>query len=152
MSKHNEGCFLGSSRCNILTYADDLILIAPSACGLQKLVGVIEECVKKHKLCINIEKSKYIIFKYRKNSIVNCAIKLNEVPLERVYEYKYLGIMLNDCLNNVNDVDRVIDSFLKQFNALYYKLNFTSWSVIDTAIFGPKYFSEKVLTPTGREP
>ena len=130
VSKYNEGCFLGSTRCNVLTYADDIVLIAPSASGLQKLVGIIEESVKKHKLRINIEKSKYIIFKYRKNSILNCAIKLNEVPLERVYQYKYLGIMLNDCLNNMNDVERATDSFLKQFNALYYKFNFASLNVL----------------------
>ena len=117
---------LGSSRCNVLTYADDIVLIAPSASGLQKLVGIIDESVRKHKLCINIEKSKYIIFKYRKNSILNSAIKLNEVPLERVYQYKYLGIMLNDCLSNMNDVERATDSFLKQFNALYYKFNIAS--------------------------
>ena len=77
VSKQNEGCFLGSSRCNILAYADDIILIAPSAGGLQKLVSVIEESIKKHKLCINIEKSKYIIFKYRKKSVFKCSIKLN---------------------------------------------------------------------------
>ena len=130
VSKQNDGCFLGSSRCNVLAYADDIILIAPSASGLQNLVSVIEKCIKKHNLCINIEKSKYIIFKYRKNSVLNCSIKLNEVPLERVYEYKYLGIMLNDCLNNADDADRVINSFLKQFNALYYRFSFASQNVL----------------------
>ena len=109
VSKYNEGCFLGSSRCNVLTYADDIVLIAPSASGLQKLVDTIGKSVIKHKLRINIEKSKYVIFKYRKKSILNCSIKLNEVPLERVYQYKYLGIMLNDCLNNLNDVERATD-------------------------------------------
>ena len=38
--------------------------------------------------------------------------------------------MLNDCLNNLNDVERATDSFLKQFNALYYKFNFASLNVL----------------------
>ena len=52
------------------------------------------------------------------------------MPLERVYEYKYLGIILNDSSTNVDDADRAVNCFLKQFNALYYKFSFANQDVL----------------------
>ena len=39
VTNQNEGCNLGPFKCNILTYADDIILVAPSANGLQNIVN-----------------------------------------------------------------------------------------------------------------
>ena len=130
VTKLNVGCNLGSSKCNILAYADDLILIAPSAQGLQHIVNNIGISLSKHKLLINNTKSKYIVFKYKNKLEINSSIVLNGVQLERVYEYKYLGIILMDNMSNNRDSDRIVNSFLGQFNSLYYKFNFASQNVL----------------------
>ena len=127
----DEGCFVGSSKCNILAYADDIILMAPSANGLQKLVGTFGESIKQIKLRVNGDKSKYMVFKHNRKLDINSSIYLNEELLERVYVYKYLGIMLKDDLSNGSDVERVMSNFLTQFNALYHKFNFASQNVLN---------------------
>ena len=49
---------------NVLAYADDIVLMAPSLKGLQKLIDTLGESIKKISLKINIKKSKYkVIFK-----------------------------------------------------------------------------------------
>ena len=67
----------------------------------------------------------------KKNVDLNSSIYLNEVLLERVYDYKYIGIILKDDLNNGKDVDRATNNFLVQFNALYHKFSFASQNVLN---------------------
>ena len=47
----NVGCFISSACISIILYADDIILIAPTVSGLQRLLNVCEnELVQKCKL------------------------------------------------------------------------------------------------------
>ena len=55
------GCKIGLVRWNVLAYADDIVLMAPSLNGLQKLIDTLGESIKKIRLNINAKKSKYIV-------------------------------------------------------------------------------------------
>ena len=46
---------------NVLAYADNIVLMAPSLNGLQKLIETLGESIKKIRLNINAKKSKYIV-------------------------------------------------------------------------------------------
>ena len=131
ITNQNEGCSLGISKSNILAYADDIVLIAPSASGLQKLVHTWGNSIEHLNLRINCDKSKYMVFKYRKNIEINSSIVLNDFSLEKVQEFKYLGIILNECMNWKTESDRVVNAFLGQFNALYYRFNFVNQNVLN---------------------
>ena len=56
---------------------------------------------------------------------------MNGVSLDRVDEYKYLGILLQDDMSYKKDADRVMNSFLSQFNSLYHRFSFASQNVLN---------------------
>ena len=67
ITKSNIGCKLGLYMSNVIAYADDIVLLAPSALGLQKLMNIFELEIKKIKLKINLNKTKCMIFKSEKS-------------------------------------------------------------------------------------
>ena len=81
----------------ILLYADDTVILSSSAEGLQTALNVYAEYCHHWKLEINASKSKIVIFTKCKNQM-NYNFTLNNIALELVKEYKYLGIYF--CKNN----------------------------------------------------
>ena len=126
----NVGCFLANMNFSILCYADDIVLLCPSANGLQFLIDKSAEHLRTLFLDINIEKSNYLVFKKSKYKNIDTKVKLNGINLNRVQNCKYLGVILSDVLSIHEDTERVLNSFLKQFNALYYRFNFIQSDIL----------------------
>ena len=105
-SKCNIGCMIGLSRVNIISYADDIIVMAPSAIGLQKLWDTICSHLNVLYLFVNTNKSTFIIFKCIKNSVINWNILLEGIALKRSYCIKYLGAMLDENKTCGADISR----------------------------------------------
>jgi len=126
VSEMSQGCRLCYQPSNIIGYADDLLLLAPSARGLQKLLDVTTNCIRELSLQINVNKSQYIVFRNKPLKDVNSEVSVDGVLLKRVDSIKYLGVYLSNNLNLGKDIDRVTDCFLRQFNALFYKFRFVS--------------------------
>ena len=102
----------------IICFADDSTLIislchAPISCKLCKMRNIFDYnrinselnkifnwfCINK--LSINPDKTKYMIFKNRQRNLSNIALpnlKLNNKIIERVQEFLYLGIFLDENL------------------------------------------------------
>ena len=119
-SNFNVGCILGHSKMNILSYADDLVLMAPTASGLQMLLDKACYHLENLKQELNLEKSTYIVFKNNKNKNVDFSIYLRGTELTRSSKIKYLGVVLEENPLSLSDVDRCMNSFLSQFNFMYY--------------------------------
>ena len=51
------GCTMGGIMLNHLMYADDLVLLSPSAKGLQRLVGICAACGDIHDIKCNHAKT-----------------------------------------------------------------------------------------------
>ena len=51
------GCKLGITKCNIIAYADDICLLAPSISALQCIINKLDECIHELNLNVNIKKS-----------------------------------------------------------------------------------------------
>ena len=56
------GCSLGPCKTNILCYADDIVLLAPSLAGLQVLVDTVCAGLRRLNMTVNCGKSAYIQF------------------------------------------------------------------------------------------
>ena len=95
--------------------------MAPSVTGLQCLIDAA--FVELEKLCLNINanKSSYIVFRKSKRERVNYSVCIAGKFLTPVNSCKYLGVCISEDLSLDNDVDRVTNSFLKQFNGFYSK-------------------------------
>ena len=130
ISEMNYGCLFTSLKFNILCYADDIALIAPSSFGLQQLIDRLCSLLTELDLKINKDKCAYIIFKKQRNITLNSKIYLLGSEVKRVSEFKYLGIFLSEDMTNSKDVDRVMGAFLKQFHGMYSKFSYTDIEVL----------------------
>lgn len=57
------GCKFGKEKINILMYADDVVLIAPTATVLQHMINRLENYCDLWNLCVNLDKSKVMVFR-----------------------------------------------------------------------------------------
>ena len=61
MKLQGQGIQIGTRRIDLLFYADDLALLAPTRHDLQRQLEITEEWLTECKLEMNLEKSEYII-------------------------------------------------------------------------------------------
>ena len=115
------GCFVGSLCCNIILYADDMVLLAPSWKALQNLINTCDACTKNLDMKFNASKSVTMIFSpYKAMRRVDYAFPLfsiNGENLENVNVFKYLGHLISNDLSDNNDI-------VRQMGLLYGRSNF----------------------------
>jgi hypothetical protein len=131
ISDMNVGCKIVLYRLNIIGYADDIVLSAPTSNGLQRMLDKLTKMLSKLCLMINTDKTVCMRFEEKKRiySILP-IITLNNNVLKFVDEYKYLGIIINKNLCNGNDIERCNKSFLRQFWSIYRRFSFADVNVI----------------------
>ena len=125
-----QGCKIGIYNANVIAYADDIVLLAPSLRGLQILLDRTVEEAFLLDLQFNSNKSKYMVFRHKKCKFnVNYAVKIKDSNLEQVAVYKYLGFVLSERLRTSDDINRVRSKFYGDFNSLLRKFSFASVNV-----------------------
>jgi len=115
------GCNIGSVFINVLAYADDIAILAPSWKGLQQLLSVLYKrstnidimCNKKTvcmafkpKLCAKAVADIFPQFSHGTNLV------------EFVKEFKYLGHMITDNLTDDADIQREVHNLFGRTNIL----------------------------------
>ncbi|KAK3097138.1 hypothetical protein FSP39_006717 [Pinctada imbricata] len=78
----------------LLLYADDTVILADTPENLQLTLKAFERYCEHWKLKINVDKTKVLIFEKRRNRTVRNFF-LNEIEIEVVDSYCYLGILFN---------------------------------------------------------
>ena len=116
------GCSLNCSKMNIFCYADDIVLLAPTAQALQVMLDSLSGTIRSLSLKINIQKSCHIVFRHKKRKI-DSDVKIDNQMLKTVTECKYLGVVLSDDLSCTKDVERAKACFFKQFYSLHNKFH-----------------------------
>uniref|UniRef100_A0A8D8VL77 Craniofacial development protein 2 n=2 Tax=Cacopsylla melanoneura TaxID=428564 RepID=A0A8D8VL77_9HEMI len=89
-----SGILLNGKRVNNFRYADDTVIFADTAEGLQTLMNKVAVISRKYGLEVNTSKTKVMIIS--KERISNVAFTINDQHVERVPAYTYLGTMLNE--------------------------------------------------------
>ena len=89
---------VGSTKINILLYADDMVLLAENEENLQSLLGVMSDWCYKWRLKVNKNKTKIIHRRTARKTPTNVVFKYGNDDLEVVSRYKYLGIVLDEHL------------------------------------------------------
>ncbi len=90
------GVRVGENLISVLAYADDLVLMAENAKDLQYLIDILQAWCYKWRLSVNVNKTKVVHFRQKNKDLSKFVFSINEMPLEYVSNYKYLGIMLNE--------------------------------------------------------
>lgn len=94
-----KGIKLGNDTISILLYADDMVLTAENEADLQGMLNAMYEWSIHWRLKVNISKSKIMQFRPSRRKPSNNNFKYGGNMLERVSDYKYLGIYLDEYLN-----------------------------------------------------
>ena len=74
----------------VLLYADDTVIFSETPECMQNALNIFDDYCKNWHLCINVSKTKLVIFRKRKNWS-NIEFMLKGVRLEIVDDYSYLG-------------------------------------------------------------
>ena len=101
---------------NSLFWADDLVLFSRDEEGLQKMLHVLETYCRKNHIQVNTKKTKCMVFNKNGRLLLRRFV-LNDVQLEIVRCYKYLGFMITpsgEVNTGIKDLrDRAFRAFMK---------------------------------------
>jgi hypothetical protein len=84
---------------NNIRFADDTVLIADNMADLQDLLNRVNYFGKQAGLTINHKKTKMMIISRNINFHVNQNLHIDNIIIERVMSFKYLGSWLNESWN-----------------------------------------------------
>ena len=92
-----EGVKFNESNITNLRYADDAVLVADKRWKMQKMIDRLNETCKAYGMEINVKKTKVMIMNgTKKPKDRQRCITLNNVPLEQVSRFKYLGSWITE--------------------------------------------------------
>ena len=74
---------------------------------MQKDLNRLSDYFKSNKLLMNEKKTKYIIFKQKDLKLQNFSLSYNNANIERVSEFKYLGLVISNKLNFTSHIDHI---------------------------------------------
>ena len=87
------GVDIGMLKLFILLYADDIVLLAENELDMQNYLDALYEYSMKWRLCVNIEKTKIMIFRKGGRLSNNLDFKYGNNPIEIVCRFSYLGVV-----------------------------------------------------------
>ena len=114
------GCCLKDKVVNHLYYADDLVLVSPTASGMNELIQECESFSTEYGLKFNESKTVLLYFKPDNFKINPCtSIKMNGTLINVECSCKYLGHMITSKLSDNEDIKRQIRSFMAKLICYY---------------------------------
>ena len=100
------GCTINDLTTNNLCYADDMVLISPSAKGLQRLINICCEYASSHDIIYNETKTQCMSVLPRNLSHTpNPTITMDGHQLQFVNEFPYLGHIITNDLGDSADLE-----------------------------------------------
>jgi len=113
----NVGCRLGNLIVNHFLFADDIVIFAPSAKGLQELLDVCSNFADTHRVVFNVSKSQCLIVHFLGwYTVTQPVFRLCSFALPYTDNYVYLGHVINPRLTDDADI-------MRQTRLLYARAN-----------------------------
>ena len=88
-----KGIEIGMLKLFLLLYADDIVIFSESEAGLQQGLDILENYCGRWKLCVNVKKTKVMIFRKGGANKKNLSFTYSGVVIEIVKEFTYLGVV-----------------------------------------------------------
>ena len=117
------GCRLGIHSSNIIAYADDIVLLAPSASSLQIMMNIVAGEALKLDLQFNVSKCRIMIFMFGKGMNIERQFLIGSQSVCHAQSIKYLGFYLTYNLCNVEDINVKRNKFYSEFNQILRKFH-----------------------------
>ena len=74
---------------------------------INKELSKISEWLGLNKLSLNVKKSKYIVHKMTNKKVDNLQLNINGIAIEKVYDFNFLGLTLNENINWKNHIEKI---------------------------------------------
>ena len=124
LNEKHIGCSLKDKVVNHLYYADDLVLVSPTASGMNDLIQECESFSTEYGLKFNESRTVLLYFEPDNFKINPCtSIKMNSTLIKVECYCKYLGHMIASKLSDNDDIKRQIRSFYGKANMLLRTFN-----------------------------
>ena len=115
-----------SSGTKIVLFADDMLVYRPIECAsdellLQSDVDLLAAWVNEHHLTLNTSKCKYMVISRRRSTSSNTlsSLTLNDIPLEKVSSFKYLGVIIDSSLSWSDHIQKTVLKAKRLVGSLY---------------------------------
>ena len=96
---------IGGVNITNLRYADDAVLVAEKRRKMQKMIDILSTTCKEYGMKINVKKIKVMImYETAKPKGMQRFITLNNVPLEQMSLFKYLGSWITEDARSDEDI------------------------------------------------
>ena len=122
----NVGCRLGNLIVNHFLVADDIVIFAPSAKGLQELLVVCSNFADTHTVVFNVSKSQCLIVHSKGGTLSQPVFRLCLFALPYTDNYVYLGHVINSRLTDDADIMRQTRSLYAGANGVVRKFSSSS--------------------------
>ena len=132
LSTAKVGCHIAGKAVNHLIYADDIVLLAPSAKALNTLLNICSSFADENKIIFSPTKSVCMRIPPRKDENALRSppnIFLSGSRLQYVCSYKYLGCYIDENFDDNMDIGREVKSMYSRGNNLIRKLGFLPFDV-----------------------
>src|SRR5437867_9474261 len=103
--ENEEGIKFNGVNVTDLRYGDDAVLVADKRKNMQRMIDRLNEARKAYGMKINVKKTKVMIInKKEKQKGMQSCIMLNNVPLEQVTRFKYIGSWITENAKSDEDI------------------------------------------------
>ena len=121
LSGSNVGCYWGGHCAGAVCYVDDIVLLAPSASTLQRMLSTCESFVISHGLVFNADKIQLICFGTQSSVKQLLIILFNNTKLPYCDSVVHLGHILTFNQDDKDDIIRVIKDMNCKANFIFCK-------------------------------
>ena len=123
LRKTGKGCHIVDLFIACILYADDVCLLAPTRRSLQLLLDICSRYASTWCIRYNERKTKLMYFGNDYESFSCSPIVLNDVPLDFVPKWKYLGVILKSDKRFSCSAEKSRSAFYRSSNTILNVLN-----------------------------
>ena len=125
VTRSNVGCIIDGQIINLLAYADNFVVIAPSWRALQRLLSIIHSEIMTLDMTCNTKKTVCMVFRpARKERIVSSEFplfKIFDTSIQYVDHFKYLGHFITNDMSDVALLSKFKHGSLDKLQSCYNK-------------------------------
>ena len=121
LTRAGIGCHIGNYYVGTLAYADDVVLIAPTASAMRKMLTICDSFATEYCVSFNAKKSKCLVALPASKrclyaQLSECVFYVDGKPIEFVKSYSHLGHIINARMDDADDICHRQGTFIGQVN------------------------------------
>jgi len=125
LSNANIGCFIGNNYVDALAYAEDLVLLAPSASALCKMLAICDTNAAEDCMSFNAQKSKCLVklsnaCRYLRPLLPDNVFYIGGNPIEFASSFPHLCHVITDTFDHGPDITKMLGNFIGQVNDVLF--------------------------------